>query len=273
VRCKSICPLSEAHATSVGFRVSGGPQLTYIAYLDEFGHIGPYVSHSHPTFNDSPVFGLAGIVLPSDAVRSFGTWFFQRKCELLDFEIKRSGDHPATWEKKGSSLYTVQNVEKYPELRHFTNRFFNKICNVGGFIFYVGIKKTLPPDRHNPNKLYARVLQEAITRINSFCESDCTPEEQFIMILDEHPQRANLLTAASQRMYSRVQPMRCLTEPPFQAESHRYQTAQAADWIAGLVGRVGALWTDPDAYPNNIIFRTYFEHRLNRIARRSGIRS
>jgi len=52
---------------------------------------------------------------------------FQRKCELLDFEIKRSGKNPAQWEKKGASLYTVTNVNKYPELRRFTNRLFDRI--------------------------------------------------------------------------------------------------------------------------------------------------
>ena len=57
--------------------------MTYFAYLDEFGHIGPYVSREDSRYNESPVFGLAGFVLPSEQVRGFGTWFFQRKCELL----------------------------------------------------------------------------------------------------------------------------------------------------------------------------------------------
>jgi len=111
------------------------------------------------------VFGFAGLVLPVNEVRSFGTWFFQHKCQLLDFELERSGEHPAQWEKKGSSLYTVTNLE-----------------------------------------------------------------------------------------------------------SHRYQTIQAADWIAALVGRLGAVWSDPESYSENGVFRRYFEHRLNRISRRSGIR-
>jgi len=116
-------------------------RLPYIAYLDEFGHIGPYISRCDPKHNDSPVFGLAGMVLPVSEVRAFGTWFYQRKCELLDWEIKRAGEHPAVWEKKGAALYTVQNVRKYTELRSFTNRFFNKINKTGGFIFYVGMNK------------------------------------------------------------------------------------------------------------------------------------
>lgn len=108
--------------------------MTLFAYLDEFGHVGPYVARQDPRYKESPVFGLAGFVLPAQAVRGFGTWFFQRKCELLAFEIERSGDHPALWEKKGSSLYTVTNVTRYPELRRFTNRLFNKIERLGGFV-------------------------------------------------------------------------------------------------------------------------------------------
>ena len=76
--------------------------MTYFAYLDEFGHVGPYVARTDPKYRESPVFGLAGFVLPADEVRGFGTWFYQRKCELLAFEIARSGKHPALWEKKGA---------------------------------------------------------------------------------------------------------------------------------------------------------------------------
>jgi len=73
-------------------------------------------------------------------------------------------------------------------------------------------------------------------------------------------------------MYGRETQRKYMIEPPFQAESHRYQTLQAADWIAGLVGRLGAFWADPDAYPENALFRRYFEQRLNRVSHRSGIR-
>ena len=61
--------------------------MTFFAYLDEFGHIGPYVSRTDPRYKDSPVFGLAGFVLPAAEVRGFGTRFFQRKCQMLDFEF------------------------------------------------------------------------------------------------------------------------------------------------------------------------------------------
>ena len=74
-------------------------------------------------------------------------------------------------------------------------------------------------------------------------------------------------------MYGQTERRRHLFEMPFHLESDRYQTIQAADWIAGLVGRLGAIWADPAAYAENVVFRKYFEQRLNRICLRSGIRS
>ena len=246
--------------------------MTYFAYLDEFGHVGPYVARTDPKYRESPVFGLAGFVLPADEIRRFGTWFYQRKCEILAFEIERSGKHPALWEKKGASLYTVTNVGRYPELRKFTNRLLNRIDALGGFALHVGVRKTSTPKTHDPNRLFATVFLEAIKRIDQFCAEDCVPPEDFVLILDGHNQRPALITGAAQSMYRPNETRRRLIEPPFHVESHRYQTLQAADWIAGLVGRLGAVWAEPAAWPENDVFRRYFEHRINRASRRSGIR-
>ena len=198
--------------------------MTLFAYLDEFGHIGPYIGRRHPRYKESPVFGLAGFVLPAEAVHGFGTWFFQRKCELLAFEIERSGGHPALWEKKEASLYTLTKLTQYPELRSFTNRLFNKLERLGGFVFYVGVRKTVAPGVHNPNRLYARVFLEAIKRIDGHCAEDCHRAEEFVLILDEHEQRAALLTEAAKSMYGGGQRRRHLIETPFHLESHRSAT-------------------------------------------------
>ncbi|MEM8760796.1 MAG: DUF3800 domain-containing protein, partial [Pseudomonadota bacterium] len=58
-----------------------------------------------------------------------------------------------------------------------------------------------------------------------------------------------------------------------QEESERYQTLQAADWLAGLLGRIAAVWERPDEYEDWTPFRRYFEARLNRAAVRSGVRT
>ena len=246
--------------------------MTYIAYLDEFGHVGPYIAREDPRHNDSPVFGLSGYIIPIDEARGFGTWFFQRKRELLDFEIRQSGKHPSIWEKKGSSLYTVNNVVRYPELRRTTFRLISKIESLGGKIFYLGIRKTADPETHDANSLYSSILAEAIRRLDLFCREDHSSSTNFLLALDQHPLRTELLTKASREMYGGEEPSRQLIEPPFQLESHRYQTIQAADWIAGLVGRLGTIWKEPEAWPENVVFRRYFEHRLTKLQVRSGIR-
>lgn len=101
--------------------------MQYMAYLDEFGHIGPYISKDHPQHNDSPVFGLAGYIIPASEVREFNRWFYKRKCDLLSWEIEQSGKSPAIWEKKGSSLFTVKNLTKYPQAGRLMLRMLNKI--------------------------------------------------------------------------------------------------------------------------------------------------
>ena len=139
-------------------------------------------------------------------------------------------------------------------------------------MFYVGMEKNKTPDEHNSTKLYEAVLREAIKRLDHFCTEDCPTSENFLLIMDEHPQRKSLLKAACISMYKPEDPRRTLIEPPFQAESDRYQTLQAADWIAALIGRMGVFWKNQDSYPENEIFCKYFEHRIQQAQRRSGIR-
>lgn len=79
--------------------------MLYFAYIDEFGHIGPYISRTHPNYKTSPIFGLGGVVLPAADVRSFGEFFLAHKEWLLGDEMRANGiNDPLTWEKKGSAL-------------------------------------------------------------------------------------------------------------------------------------------------------------------------
>jgi hypothetical protein len=241
-----------------------------IAYLDEFGHIGPFVHRAHPNHKTSPVFGLGGIVLPSGQVRRFATWFFQLKNRLLEYEIAQSETHPARWEKKGAALYTTANVLAYRELRSATNRIFNQIQVVGGHVFYVGVEKDRTPEQHNAKVLYRAVLREAIKRLDSFCAS-CN--DQLLIILDEQADelRREIVAASGRSMFG-TDSRRTLIEPPIQAESHLYQTLQCADWICGLLGRYATYCYSPMAYQDFVWSEKYFAARLKRVCINSGIR-
>jgi hypothetical protein len=244
--------------------------MLYIAYLDEFGHIGPYISHDHPKHKTHPVFGLGGVVLPYDQVRKFSTFFYQLKNNLLQYEIEKTQTHPAKWEKKGSSLYTYKNVEKYKQLRQATFRLLNQIHKSGGFLFYVGIEKKKDEDTHNSKQIYHSVLAEAIKRLNQECE---TVDASFMLILDQQEEnvlRAEIVERASIEMHGKNRFR--LIEPPIQAESHLYQTIQCADWLCGIFGRMTHYQLEPSIRPELQIFDQYFAERVEMIQKRSSIR-
>jgi len=256
---------------SAGFRGSGISNSFYVAYLDEFGHVGPFVSRSHAKHNTSPVFGLGGFVLPVERVRSFASYFYQLKCNLLAFEIERAGIPAYLWEKKGASLYTTENVLKYAELRRATVRLLNRIESDEGMVFYVGLQKTHAPEEHDSKALYRAVLREAIKRLDNFCGRS---ESLFMIILDELKSRnfrEEIVAEASCEMFGDARRARMI-EPPIQAESHLFQTLQCADWICGLVGRAGCHLVAPAEYPDLVWVPRYFSHRLSRVAPISGIR-
>ncbi len=246
--------------------------MIYVAYLDEFGHVGPYVARSDSRHKTSPVFGFAGYIMPADAVRGFGTWFFKRKAELFTRPMARSPKHPATWERKGSELFRAAAVRSNRNVRNLPGRLFGEISRVGGRVFYVGIQKTANPAEHRVNGLYSGMLREAIWRLDQFCAAEGGPRAKFLLALDEYSGREKLLTQVSRDMYGGEEPRRALIEPPFHLESHRYQTVQAADWIAALVGRLGAYWTEPTVWPENEVFQRYYAARLRAVRVRSGIR-
>ncbi len=233
----------------------------FIAYLDEFGHIGAFNARHAEKFNESPVFGLGGVVLPATEVRGFASWFYELKKRLLAWEIKKSGESPYTWEKKGSQLYPTENVLKYRELRHATGRILNHIGNIGGHCVYVGLEKYSTPEDHDSTKTYLAVLRETIKRIDQFCESQ---SDQWLMILDEQEKskfRKQIVATASLSKFGPDRRSR-LIEPPIQAESHLYQTLQCADWICGLAGRLGSYVCQPNQYPDLDWTVTYFQSRV-----------
>lgn len=242
--------------------------MLYFAYLDEFGHIGPYIAREDPKHNDSPVFGLGGMILPYSSVRQFSTWFYQLKCQLLKWEIEQSGQHPATWEKKGSALFTTVNVGKYRQVRVAANRILNKIRESGGHVFYVGLQKNRPVAEFNSQALYLTVLGEAMKRLNQYAYQH---HGEMMIVMDEHQDREAILTRASQAMFGAT-PRRRIVEPPFQVESERYQTCQCADWLCGLIGRIGAFQARPDEWADMDWTQTYFQDRVDAASARSSIR-
>lgn len=249
--------------------------MHYFAYLDEFGHVGPYVSRSDAKYNTSPIFGLGGMVLPVEAVRNFSTYFYQLKCRLCKEELERAQMPAYSWEMKGSSVYRLKNIQNYLSLRQGTNRLLNRISKVGGFVFYVGIRKYMSPQESCSEALYKAVLKEAIKRLDEFCQKT---EATFSIVLDQSgsfegtdPIRVSVVSAACIEMFG-MNHRRSLIEPPMQVESHLFQTIQCADWLCSLISKIETFNTYPEDFPDYGLFATYFSERLNKAKKFSSIR-
>lgn len=239
-----------------------------IGFFDEFGHSGPFISRGDPRFGQSPVFGLAGYVMPSHEVRNFATFFLQLKQSMFARELESVRDNPATWEKKGAAFLNHKNIEKYAHLREGMRRLLNRIEKSKARIIYYGRQKYQAPEDSSSAGLYNTVLSYQIRAVDSYCVKS---KQQFMMILDQHSDRIKLLRTAAKTMFSANAPARCLIEPPFQVESHLYQTIQAADWVATLIGRIEAYRALPIQYADWEWSEKYFGTSIRRLSTESRI--
>jgi len=239
----------------------------YIAYLDEFGHVGQYVARNHPRYKTSPVFGLGGVLLPADQIREFAIYFYKLKCQLLAWDLAHHNPRnlPAyQWEKKGSQLYSLHNVTTYQQLRRSTFRLLNHIRNIGGHLFYTGEHKISTPDAHCASETFKRQLLQSVRKIDRFCVGN---RDTFILVLDEQKAgnewREKNVEACTLAMFEDAsEKCRAMAEPPLQGESHLFQTLQCADWICGLIGRLTALNVSPHEFQDWAPFDTYFSARI-----------
>ncbi len=249
--------------------------MHYIAYLDEFGHVGPYVSRTDAKYKTSPIFGLGGVVLPVGEVRNFSTFFYQLKCNLCKEELEKACKPPYIWEIKGSSVYRLKNILNYSSLRNGTNRLLNRIVQQQGFVFYVGIRKYMPVEQCCSEKLYKAVLKESIKRLDDFCQKT---DSTFSIVLDQSGSfegtdtiRSSVVSAACVEMFG-MNHRKCLIEPPMQVESHLFQTIQCADWMCSLIAKIETYKIYPNEFSDFEPFFTYFSERLDKAKRFSSVR-
>ncbi len=244
--------------------------MHYFVYLDEFGHIGPFISPDHPQHRTSPIFGLGGVAIPVEEVRNFSMFFYKLKCSLLAFELERDQEHPAKWEKKGSDLFRVQNINKYRELRQGTFRLINEVKAVGGFAFFYGQEKLAPKEGFTPEGLYFATLRDSIKQLDRYCAKNDSTFSLFLDAVDSYDPgakrkfRLSGIETASKSMFGNSHCFRLL-EPPYQLESHLYQNMQCADWFCGLFGRRYAYRYSPTQYAQNECVERYFGARLDTI--------
>lgn len=227
------------------------------------------MSRKSPRFNESPVFGLAGIILPEAAIRPFATKFLKLKEWVFRTEIARSGIQSSHWEKHGSEIFTPKHLARYPHFRSTGFRLLNYIRDSGGRVFYYGRVKIHGTTDVNSVGLYTTTLSHTIRQLDKFSSAAKTT---FIMVVDEHSTRKQLLVTSLKTMYDQSEMgARNLLSPPFEVESYVNQNIQAADWIAAIVGRLAAYAALPNQYADHLNLHKYFSQRLHQVATHSTV--
>jgi hypothetical protein len=213
-----------------------------IAYLDEFGHVGPYLGADHPKFSQHPVFGYAGFIAPASAVREIGAQFTWVKSSLFKTEIDRS-EAPHQWERKGSEYFSTGSITQRPEQIRAFRGLVDFLRRRGGKLFYYGDEKqrgTLKQTERTPQAITKDALKQAIDRICSYAESE---NQDVLIIVDSITEktRVELVGDMYAHIYSRRRgEMKRIVEAPLHIESKLNSGVQFADWICALVARATA---------------------------------
>lgn len=212
-----------------------------LAYIDEIGEPGAFISRNHSKFNTSPAFGYAGLILPENRARSFGAEFQARKRELFRNEINQA-EHPGRWERKGASIFRPTTPQVYPHQVRVFDGLVQSIAHLGGRLFYYANEKPQGTPKQTGLDVSERetsAMQETLNRIARHADN-C--DENVLVMIDQ----INEKTRAERlpRMYSHIlgrtsdyREMRRIVEPPMHIDSQLSANIQFADWIAACLTR------------------------------------
>lgn len=215
-----------------------------LAYIDEIGQSGAFVSPDHKRFNDSPAFGYAGFVIPEDSAREIGAKFAKVKQEAFATELAGTAN-PGRWEKKGSDLLFAGVNEIRPQNIRILAGLFGEIASLGGHLFYYAEEKPLgTPKQVNtgPKEFQQReetAMRETLNRLARHADYNGA---NILVMMDQinEKSRKQRLPAMYAHIYRRSQEfkeMRRILEPPMHIDSENSTNIQLADWICAFIKR------------------------------------
>lgn len=237
-------PTREAHAACVGFCV--GPRVLdnrgmLLAYIDEIGEPGAFISRDHARYSTSPAFGYAGFVIDAERARSFGQRFTHEKRKLFRTEIERS-ETPGQWERKGASMFRTSTDKTHPQhLRVFAG-LVGHVRKLGGRLFYYADEKPLGTPKQtdlDPVLRETLAMQETLNRLCTYADRS---NHGLLVMIDQINEKTrakrlpNMYGHIFRRSADRPE-MKRIVEPPMHVDSVLSANIQFADWIAAAVTR------------------------------------
>lgn len=226
----------------------GHNRVVLLAYIDEIGETGAFVSRGHPRFNTSLSFGYAGFVVPAGNAREFGAIFQSEKKLLYRREIERA-EHPGRWERKGSDVFRASTPAEFPAQLRVFDALVQHVRRLGGHLFYYADEKPVgtPPqtrgrfetDKHLYTDRETRAMREALNRIARHADHS---DKNVMVMIDQVNEKDR--SARVPIMYSHIlgraaefPEMRRIIEPPMHVDSVLSANIQFADWVAACVTR------------------------------------
>lgn len=224
-----------------------------IAYIDEVGEPGAFVSYDHAKFKTSPVFGYAGFVIPEEGVHDFSRQVMQTKRDFFSF-LHPSENYTPTWERKGAELFQKGAMERTKGRREILalRDLLEKLPAVGGSLFYFVREKAIgtpgqvwgtasgsPETRSFIEERTQKCLAEAINRLCTHADNKTQNILLFQDMINESQRKAQVARSYA-NIYARMkehQEMRRILEAPAYIDSELSSNIQCADWIAALIGR------------------------------------
>ncbi|MCT1777045.1 DUF3800 domain-containing protein [Brachybacterium sp. p3-SID957] len=212
-----------------------------LAYIDEIGETGAFVSRDHDHYSTSPAFGYAGFIIPEGKARDFGAVFDGEKRTVFKRLIEQA-DHPGRWERKGAEVFSVRAPETHPGQLRVFDHLVRTLTHMGGNLFYyadekpIGTPKQTRLDRDDRER---QAMREALNRIARHAD---THEQNVLVMIDQinEKERKRRLPAMYEHILGRTKEypeMRRLVEPPMHVDSALSASIQFADWVAACVGR------------------------------------
>lgn len=213
-----------------------------LAYIDEIGEPGAFVSKNDKKYNTSPAFGYAGFVVPERSARFFGSEFTHLKRDLFKQEHAAAA-HPGQWEKKGSSMFRADTWTDFPHfIRAFAGLVTQLVKKHSGRLFYYADEKpigTPGQTRLDMDDVEARAMQETLNRLGRYADHH---HENIMVMIDQINEDQRERRALN--MYGHIiaraadkQEMYRIVEPPMHVDSVLSANIQFADWVAAAVSR------------------------------------
>jgi hypothetical protein len=222
-----------------------------LAYIDEIGETGAFVSRDHDRYNTSPAFGYAGFVIPENGARRFGAHFTEEKHVLFRNEVAQA-EHPGRWEKKGASIFRPDTYAKYPQQLRVFNSLVRQVRSLGGHLFYYANEKPLGTPKQvqiEPAERERLAMSETLNRLARYADER---KSNLLVMIDQinEKTRAERLPIMYGHIFGRAadyREMHRIVEPPMHVDSKLSSNVQFADWIAACLTRAIDYQINPDS--------------------------